>query len=144
MSGHPDRRPEHAAAAPEAASVRPYTLTGGRTGTATSALALEALVRAVAGPGTDGQPGAGGPAPGQLAAGPEKRRLLELTSGRYLSVAELSAHLALPLGVVRVLVGDLTGAGLVSVHDASNDPAAPAPGSVISVLERVLDGITSL
>lgn len=121
----------------EAASVRPYTLTGGRTGSDAAPLALEALVRAV--PGHGAQPGAG-----TLAAGPEKRRLVELTADRYLSVAELSAHLALPLGVVRVLVGDLTAAGLVSVHDTPNDPAAAAPGSMLSVLERVLDGITSL
>jgi len=59
-------------------------------------------------------------------------------------VAELSAHLALPLGVVRALIGDLTGAGQVSVHDAPNDPAVAALGSMLSVLERVLDGITSL
>ena len=124
---------------PEAASVRPYTLTGGRTGSDAAPLALEALVRAVPGPDGGAPPGVG-----RFGAGPEKRRLLELTGDRYLSVAELSAHLALPLGVVRVLIGDLTGAGLVSVHDAPNDPAAPAPGPMLSVLERVLDGITSL
>ena len=58
------------------------------------------------------------------------------------SVAELSAHLSLPLGVVRVLVGDLADEGLVVVHTGS--PTAAPPAANLKVLESVLDGISAL
>ena len=72
----------------------------------------------------------------------ERRRILELSTASILSVAELSAHLSLPLGVVRVLVGDLADEGLVVVHTGSSS-AAPA-ASNLKVLESVLNGISSL
>ncbi len=116
----------------DARAVRPYTLTGGRTRSRSAVpVALEALVRA--------QPGA--PAP----RSPEGRAILRLTADAYLSVAELSAHLALPLGVVRVLVGDLADDGLATVQGT---PSAAAPGSGPatdpSFLRSVLDGIATL
>jgi hypothetical protein len=113
----------------EARVVRPYALTRGRTRPGRSDLPLEALVRVVAG-ATD----AVGTA--------ERRRILDLTREQILSVAELSAHLSLPLGVVRVLVGDLADEGLVVVHTGS--PAAAPPAANLKVLESVLDGISAL
>lgn len=110
-------------------TVRPYTLTGGRTRPSLADLPFEALVRAVARPDT-----------GTTA---ERRRILELTSGSYLSVAELSAHVHLPIGVVRVVVSDLAQAGEVEIHGQPVSSAHP-PASSISVLESVLDGIISL
>src|SRR4051812_7146851 len=114
----------------ESRTVRPYTLTRGRTRPGRIDLPLEALVRGVA---PAGRPG----------STPEHRRILELTSAEILTVAELSAHLSLPLGVVRVLVGDLADDGLVVVHSGTPQSQAPA-ASQLKVLESVLNGISSL
>jgi hypothetical protein len=109
--------------------VRPYTLTRGRTRPERSNLPLEALVR--------------GLAPAAACDTAEGRRILELTTSEILSVAELSAHLSLPLGVVRVLVGDLADEGLVLVHTGAPSSQAPASAQ-LKVLESVLNGISSL
>jgi hypothetical protein len=113
----------------EARVVRPYALTRGRTRPGRTDLPLEALVRWV-----EGSVDSMGTA--------ERRRIHQLTSTQILSVAELSAHLSLPLGVVRVLVGDLADEGLVVVHTGS--PAAAAPATNLKVLESVLNGISAL
>jgi hypothetical protein len=113
----------------EARVVRPYALTRGRTRPGRSDLPLEALVRVVAG-ATD------------PVGTSERRRIIDLTREQILSVAELSAHLSLPLGVVRVLVGDLADEGLVVVHTGS--PTAAPPAANLKVLESVLDGISAL
>ena len=114
----------------ESRVVRPYTLTRGRTRHERADLPLEALVRGVA---TAGRP----------SETTERRRILELTASEILSVAEISAHLSLPLGVVRVLVGDLADDGLVLVHTGSPTSQAPASAQ-LKVLESVLNGISSL
>jgi hypothetical protein len=114
----------------EARVVRPYTLTRGRTRPGRDDLPLEALVRGVA-------------AVGEIRDTAERRRILELTADEILSVAELSAHLSLPLGVVRVLVGDLADDGLVLVHSGTPQSQAPAAAQ-LKVLESVLNGISSL
>ncbi len=109
--------------------VRPYTLTRGRTTARRGYLPLEALVRAVGAP--------------TLAVGaPERGRIVALVRDKVLSVVELSAHLSLPIGVIRVLVGDLADERLVVVHGASSDSVSPADN--LEVLESVLDGISSL
>lgn len=117
-------------------SVRPYTVTGGRTRTRRLDLPLEALV----GAGNGG----GGAATAALGAGLglERRRILELTGRQILSVAELSAHLRLPLGVVRVLVSDLAEEGAVVVHRTASQTSDPATD--LKVLEDVLNGISAL
>lgn len=114
----------------ESRVVRPYTLTRGRTRPGRADLPLEALVSAVS---TAGDP----------SATFERRRIVELTTNEMLSVAELSAHLTLPLGVVRVLVGDLADDGLVLVHSGTPQSQAPAAAQ-LKVLESVLNGISSL
>lgn len=139
-----DRPPDHAAegaarhshdlyqeddGADEARVVRPYALTRGRTRPRQLDIPLEALVRWV--PGATDQVGTS-----------ERRRIFELTADSIQSVAELSAHLSLPLGVIRVLVGDLADEGLVVVHTGSTSAAAPATN--LKVLESVLNGISSL
>ncbi|NAZ84347.1 DUF742 domain-containing protein [Kineococcus sp. R8] len=120
---HPE--PEHVEFA-----VRPYTLTGGRTRPSSDALPFEALVEAVAEP--------------VVSMTPERRRILELARDQYVSIAELSAHLHLPLGVVRVVVGDLVEVGDVRVHGVRRATTSTEPSSTISVLESVLHGIFSL
>ena len=113
----------------EARTVRPYALTKGRTRSGRGDLPMEALVRGVAG-GTD------------PTSTPERRRIIELSTASILSVAELSAHLSLPLGVVRVLVGDLADEGLAVVHTGS--PSAAPAATNLKVLESVLNGISAL
>jgi len=111
-------------------AVRPYTRTGGRTRHATGAsLPLEALVQALARP--------------TVSDTPEKRRILELCSERFESVAEIGAHLHLPVAVVRVVVGDLLESGQVRVHGLTS-PTSASTSLSLSVLESVLDGIASL
>jgi hypothetical protein len=113
----------------EARTVRPYALTRGRTRAGSGDLPLEALVRGVAGTADP-------------TSTPERRRIIELSTASILSVAELSAHLSLPLGVVRVLVGDLADEGLVVVHTGS--PSAAPAATNLKVLESVLNGISAL
>ncbi|AXK78523.1 DUF742 domain-containing protein [Mycolicibacterium neoaurum] len=83
--------------------MRPYTLTGGRT-TARLDLPLEAPIQTV-------QPG---PVSRWPAADVRSRILTEGRAGP--SVAEIAARLELPLGVARVLIGDLAWEGYVRVR----------------------------
>ena len=110
-------------------AVRPYALTGGRTRATKPDLALEALVQALAPPDT-------------LRLTPERWRILELTAHQFLSVMELAAHVELPVGIVRVIVSDLADSGSVRIHGLSSTSTAPATS--LSVLESVLNGISSL
>jgi hypothetical protein len=57
-----------------------------------------------------------------------------------LSVAEISARLDLPLGVTRVLVGDMADEGMVMVHR----PAQGGDRPDLALLERVLYGLRSI
>jgi hypothetical protein len=106
--------------------IRPYALTGGRT-RGRHQLLVETIVSV---PNYD---------PG-LAASlmPESRALYEKARGR-LSIAELSATLTMPLGVVRVLISDLAGQGAVFIH-----PTGQAYSYDQRMLERILDGLTQL
>lgn len=113
----------------EARTVRPYTLTGGRTRPLLDDLPIESLVSAA-------------PQPPSVRRTPERDQIVELTLGRMLSIAELSAYLHLPLGVIRVLVGDLAEEGSVQIHRPSETVRDPA--SNLEVLESVLNGITAL
>ena len=108
--------------------VRPYAMTGGRTRAAGPELPFETLVQAT----DEGIRAAVG-----LAW--EQRAIIRL-AGRPLSIAELSSHLAVPLGVARVLVGDLTDAGFVEVHGAP----APDDRPDVLLLEKVLHGLREL
>jgi hypothetical protein len=109
--------------------VRPYVLTRGRTTSSLGTIELHAPVLALI--TTD-----------QLrrTATPEDRKIVELCQTPT-SVAELSARLHTPVGVVRVLIGDLADAQMVQVrqtapeHDEHRD---------VRLLERLLDGIRAL
>lgn len=104
---------------------RPYSRTGGRTRPAHD-LPLEALVATVVVDGDDLQP--------------EHRQIADLCRTTR-SVAEVSALLRLPLGVVRVLISDMASEGLVVVH-----PVHSAVGATpdTEFLERVLSGLQRL
>ncbi|MGK2865204.1 MAG: DUF742 domain-containing protein [Mycobacterium sp.] len=88
--------------------VRPYTLTSGRTD-AQMYLPLEAPVRTLD----------SGPAP-RWHAGDVRARILALGRDGP-SVAEIAAYLSLPLGVARVLIGDLVSEGYLRVHTTLGD-----------------------
>ncbi len=107
-----------------AAFVRPFMVTGGRTEVEHTELRLDSMLSAVPGRA---------PAP----RGVEHRAVLALC-GHPTSIADLSATLDLPVGVVTVVVDDLLRAELVRVHD---EPAGPVS---VSVLERILDGVRAL
>jgi hypothetical protein len=87
----------------EANLVRPYTLTAGRTETNVD-LPLEAPIETL-------PPGMAHRWPPDDARG----KIIELCANSP-SVAEISARLDLPLGVARVLVGDLVLSGYLRVH----------------------------
>lgn len=108
--------------------VRPYTRTGGRTRTAHD-LALEALVS------TSDQ--------GRRYRGVrtmEHRQICDLCLDTR-SIAEIAAHLRLPLGVVKVLVGDMADAGLVLIHQTE---LILGDSSSRAFMERVLQGLRDL
>ena len=69
-----------------------------------------------------------------------ERRSIALLCRYILSIAEISPRLDLPLGVVRVLVGDMAGEGLVTVHR----PASVGDRPDLALLERVLYGLRTI
>ncbi len=106
--------------------VRPYFWTGGRTAARVD-LAVETLVSAT------GRP----PDP---PARPEHRTILRLCATPH-SVAELAALLSIPLGVARVLLGDLAATGSVAVH---RTVGAADAGPDVALMQRVLNGLQRL
>jgi hypothetical protein len=108
--------------------VRPYALTRGRTRPTREGFDLIAIIVASA-TASFAPPG----------AGPEHLAILELCI-RPLSVAEVSAKMRLPLGVVRVLLGDLLDQGLIVVRKPA--PTNQSPDE--HVLKEVLHGLKAL
>jgi Protein of unknown function (DUF742) len=104
MDGREPRKPGSPAREPNL--VRPYTLTAGRTGTDVD-LPLEAPVQTLA-------------LAHSWQADDVRSNIIQLGL-RSPSVAEISARLDLPVGVARVLVGDLVNAGYLRVHKTLTD-----------------------
>ena len=90
--------------------VRPYTLTAGRTDSRVH-LPLEAAIETL-----ESTP------PPRWPASDVRAQILTLCVESP-SVAEISANLSLPLGVARVLVGDLVTQGYLRVHTTLSDSA---------------------
>ena len=111
-------------AVPGRRRVRPYAMTGGRTRPTHTDLEVEALVSTT--PDGDQAP--------KLTV--EQRAIAALCHD-LLSVAEVSARLHLPLGVIRVLVGDMADERLVVVYR----PAHAGDRPDLALLERVLHGL---
>ena len=108
--------------------VRPYVLTRGRTASSVGALELHAPVLALVGAERL-----------RRGATPEDRSIIELCQTPT-SIAELSARLGAPVGVVRVLVGDLVDAHMLRVRSAEQ----PAEHRDVRLLERLLEGIRAI
>jgi Protein of unknown function (DUF742) len=106
--------------------VRPYTRTGGRTRSDLD-LPLEALI--TTGPGDIG-----------AAQNHPDHREIAILCQDVRSVAEVAALLGVPLGVARVLIADMAGMGLVTVHNSAPPNGAPD----LALLERVLSGLRRL
>ncbi|HET6856906.1 MAG TPA: DUF742 domain-containing protein [Streptomyces sp.] len=116
------------------ARVRPYSLTGGRT-RFTHVLLVETFVAALEGP-EDRRELTGG---GLQRVMPEMRAIVELCR-RMRTVAEISALLKMPLGVVRVLLSDLADQGKIRVYGTGHGTGQPDR----ALLERVMSGLRRL
>ena len=108
--------------------VRPYALTRGRTLPADGA-SFDLIDVVIA---TRNR------VPEHFRPGPEHRRILSLCR-RPIPIVDLTSEIDLPLGVVRVLLGDLTSEGLVRVLSTQKQPATDQ-----RLLRMVLDGLESL
>lgn len=106
--------------------IRLYALTGGRT-RPRHHLLVETLISV---PHYDSQRS------GTLL--PESQALYELAR-ETTSIAELSAHLTIPLGVIRVLISDLAAQEMVLIH-----PTGFTYQYDRIILERILDGLKKL
>lgn len=115
-------------ASESAAAVRPYAWTRGRTKSGFD-LAIETLL-STSRRGHE-----------QLATLPVEHRVVAQLCEQTRSVAEVAALLAVPLGVARVLLGDMAGLGLVMVHETVS-----SVGNVpdLALMERVLIGLRRL
>ena len=112
--------------------VRPYTMTGGRTGAGQTPLALEALVA-------------------MTPAGMRMRSRFRWEAAEIIAhtrsetaIVELAALLEVPVGVVRVLVADLQEQGAVNVTDPVMGPFADDDAGYTELLHKVLDGLNAL
>ena len=107
--------------------VRPYYMTGGRARPAQNDLEIEALVSTTA----------QGERSPKLTV--EQRAIIALCRD-LLSIAEVSARLDLPLGVARVLIGDMAAEGLVILHR----PTTVGDRPDLALLQRVLYGLNQI
>jgi hypothetical protein len=109
--------------------VRPYTLTQGRTRHAGEAMDLVSTVTATSTRVAD-----------HGALGPEHAWVLQLAR-RPTTVVDIASDVDLPLGVVRILLGDLRELGLIAIK-------APVPMAARRVdkgtLREVLHGLREL
>jgi hypothetical protein len=108
--------------------VRPYAMTRGRTRPSSGEFDLIALIVAI-------QPAAAVSA----GLGPEQTVIIDMCQ-HPLSVAEISAHLDLPVGIVRVLLGDLLDSGFILTREPRRMMQSPGE----PVLKAVINGLRSL
>ncbi|MFD7407593.1 DUF742 domain-containing protein [Streptomyces sp. NPDC059866] len=112
--------------------VRPYAMTRGRTSHAAQHR-LDLIAVVVTEPHAD-DPEA------DPALSPEHVDIVALCREAPQSVAELAAELNLPIGVVRVLIGDLVDAELIHV----TRPVPPAELPDENILRDVINGLRAL
>lgn len=112
--------------------VRPYAMTRGRTSHAVQHR-LDIIALVVAEARADDQEA-------DHSLSPEHLNIVELCRDTPQSVAELAAELDLPIGVVRVLIGDLVDEEMVHV----TRPVPPAELVDESILRDVINGLRAL
>ncbi|MFD2689132.1 DUF742 domain-containing protein [Streptomyces phyllanthi] len=107
--------------------MRPFTITGGRTEPSRNIFTLITIVTATA----------------SVRAGPglqrEHLRALDLCAAPA-AVAEIAAHLDLPVAVTKILLSDLLDQGRIT----ATAPAQGSGGPDIALLEKVRDGLARL
>jgi Protein of unknown function (DUF742) len=106
-----------------------YAFTRGRTRAAGQELPMETVVTATRLSRTSAAP-----------LQRESRTIVEMCD-RPKSLAEIGAALRVPVGVARVLVGDLANGGYLEVHLPRTADGDGGPGQAI--LGRLLDGLRS-
>lgn len=109
--------------------VRPYALTSGRTEPAVD-LPLEAVIETLSYSAHLDWP-----------SGDIRTEIMRLGTSR-LSVAEIAAYLDRPLGMIRVVIGDLVVDGALRVHSTLTDQATFDERR--SLMERTLRGLRAL
>ncbi|MEU0835326.1 DUF742 domain-containing protein [Streptomyces sp. NPDC056231] len=109
--------------------VRPYAITGGRTRHSQHTFTLITLVVTRSPHEVDHGP-----------LEPESAEILGLCRDRAVAVAEIAAHLDLPVSVVKILCGDLLNASMILVQAPPGDTDRPS----VELIERVMDGIRQL
>src|ERR687897_386833 len=107
--------------------VRPDAMTGGRHPPTPDDLEIETLVCTT----STGE---------QTPKLTVEQRAIAALCHDILSIAEVSAHLHLPLGVIRVLVGDMADEHLVVVHRPTHAGDRPD----LALLEQMLDGLQTI
>ncbi|MCX4879393.1 DUF742 domain-containing protein [Streptomyces sp. NBC_00847] len=112
--------------------VRPYAMTRGRT-TSEGQHRLDLIAVVVT------EPQADDPDTDAMLS-PEHVDIVDLCRAAPQSVAELAAELDLPIGVVRVLIGDLVAGEFVHV----TRPVPPAELPDESILRDVINGLRAL
>ncbi|MDJ1137161.1 DUF742 domain-containing protein [Streptomyces iconiensis] len=114
--------------------VRPYAMTRGRTRSSAEEAPLDLIALVIA--DVDGEEDV----QDDHSLAPEHVDIVTYCRRSSLSVAELAAELDLPVGVVRVLIGDLVKAELVHV----TRPVPPAELPDESILREVINGLRAL
>jgi hypothetical protein len=145
MEPRPPRFADSPSEPPASRLVRPYALTGGRTRSVGVDLAIETLVAR-----TDREP---------TRTLSTEQQLFLSRSTEPISLAELAAYSRLPIGVTRVLVGDLCSEGVLrivahglrdgaqnatDVVTTSEDASTTISTTDVNLLERVLHGLRAL
>jgi hypothetical protein len=124
--------------------VRPYAMTRGRTRCSPEAARLDMIALVIAQTADAGQgSGSGAAHEDDLhdpSLAPEHVDIVRMCRRSPLSVAELATDLDVPVGVVRVLVGDLLDAGLARV----SRPVPPAELPDENILREVINGLRAL
>jgi DNA-directed RNA polymerase specialized sigma24 family protein len=107
----------------ERALVRPHVVTGGR-GTPTHRTFDHVTLVSAVRDDLDGLT-------------PEQQRLIRLCLGGWLSIAEVAAHLVLPVSVTKVLLADLVDTGHITAT-APRGGAAPITRELLQEVHRAL------
>ncbi|QXQ13717.1 DUF742 domain-containing protein [Skermania piniformis] len=123
----PDQQPEKKRGPTR---IRPYALTAGRTEPDIE-LPIEAVIDTM--PHTSHV---------DWPSGDVRAEIVARCSTQRLSVAEIAAHLKRPLGVIRVIIGDLVMAGYLRVNATLGADATVADRRAL--LERTLRGLQAL
>ncbi len=71
----------------------------------------------------------------------EKKKLLDMTAEKSISVAELSSHLGLPIGTTMTLVSEMIDEGMLSAHQTLEEDSG---ASNIDIMTRIINRVREL